>query len=496
MKTQLENFGFKRKSGILLPVSSLPSKYGIGSFGKEAHRFIDFLCDTKQKCWQVLPLNPTSYGDSPYQSPASASLNPYFIDLEILHGLELLTKSELDACKKTARRINYGELFYERYDVLRLAHSRFQADEDYAAFLEKNRAWLDTYALFMALKVHYAYRPWTTWDPQHKSYALAIASADEFSAECDFWRWVQYELDREWSLVRKHAKSKGIMIIGDMPIYVAHDSADVWSNTDGFLLDEDYMPRVVAGCPPDAYSEDGQLWGNPIYDWDGMRRRGFDWWLARIGRAFELYDILRIDHFRGFASYYSIPYGDENAKRGQWIEAPGLDLFRAVRNAYPRAKIIAEDLGLITDDVRELLRRTGFPGMKLLQFAFFEEDGEYLPRNYKDSNCVAYTASHDSDCTRSWADDLSGNTLSIFEKECPIDDGESRTHALVRLAMQSRANLCVTPIQDLLELTNGKGRMNTPSVPYGNWTYRMKFKYDTQDLKNKIVSLTVDSKRA
>ena len=440
-------------------------------------------------------MNPTSYGDSPYQSPASASLNPYFIDLETLHALHLLTDEELKSSKKAARRINYGELFYERYKLLRLVHSRFAGGEDYEAFVEKSRTWLDTYALFMALKVHYDYRPWTVWEPQHKNYKSAIACADEFAAECDFWKWVQYELDREWSLVREHAKRRGIMIIGDMPIYVAHDSADVWSNTESFLLDENYMPRVVAGCPPDAYSEDGQLWGNPIYDWDGMRKSGFAWWLARIGRAFELYDILRIDHFRGFASYYSIPYGDENAKRGQWIEAPGLELFRTVRKTYPRAKIIAEDLGLITDDVRELLRRTGFPGMKLLQFAFFEEDGEYLPRNYKDANCVAYTASHDSDCTKSWAMELCGDTLDIFKRECPHNDGESDTHALVRLAMQSRANLCVTPIQDFLELTNGKGRMNTPSVPYGNWTYRMKASYNTPELRNKIISLTMHSKR-
>ena len=492
---QTKNFGFRRKSGILLPISALPSRYGIGSLGKEAFRFIDFLVAAGQKCWQVLPLNPTSYGDSPYQSPASASGNPYFIDLELLYEAGLLTKEELEASQSSARRIDYGRLFAERFDTLRLAYSRFDTNEDYNSFCEREAQWLIPYARFMALKVHYNYRPWTQWEECHRDFTRAEEACDDISADIGFFTWIQYEFDRQWQAVLNYAHKNGILIIGDMPIYVAHDSADVWCDPMSFLLDENYMPISVAGCPPDAYSEDGQLWGNPLYNWEKMRLDNFGWWLRRIGRAFKLYDILRIDHFRGFASYYSIPYGDENAKRGEWIEAPGLNLFRQVREAYPNARIIAEDLGLITDDVRDLLRRTGFPGMKLLQFAFFEDNNEYLPRTYKSSNCVVYTASHDSDCTRSWAKELDKDTRARFERECPRREGESDTAALVRLAMESRGNLCVTPMQDYLELTNAKGRMNTPSVPYGNWTYRLPHSYAAPELEQKIRQLTANTGR-
>ena len=346
----------------------------------------------------------------------------------------------------------------------------------------------------MALKVKNAYVPWYEWDEDERDYNSAKKLYDTLP-DIGFFTWLQYEFDRQWHSVLDFAHKKGILIIGDMPIYVAHDSADVWCDPKSFLLDDEYMPTTVAGCPPDAYSEDGQLWGNPIYDWERMRNDGFTWWLARIERAFKLYDILRIDHFRGFASYYSIPYGDENAKRGEWIEAPGLRLFRRVREVFPKARIIAEDLGLITDDVRDLLRRTEFPGMKLLQFAFFEDDNEYLPRTYKHSNSVVYTASHDSDCTRSWAKELDAETRARFLRECPAHEGESECAALVRLAMESRSNLCVIPMQDYLEQTNARGRINTPSVPYGNWTYRLSKSYATRELREKILKITDASGR-
>jgi 4-alpha-glucanotransferase len=348
----------------------------------------------------------------------------------------------------------------------------------------------------MALKVKNSYAPWTSWKEDEKVYAKARRMTEELSEEMDFWRFVQYEFFKQWKKLRSYAGKNGIKIIGDMPIYVAHDSMEVWRSPENFLLDEEGYPTVVAGCPPDAYSEDGQLWGNPIYNWEAMELDGFSWWKIRVGAAFKLYDILRIDHFRGFASFYSIPYGDENAKRGEWVAAPGKALFDAIRHEYPNGKIIAEDLGLITDDVRELLAYTGFPGMKLLQFAFYDEDNEYLPRMFTTDNCIAYTASHDSDCTRSWAYELERSAKARFKREIKRKDGESATEALIRAAMESRANLTVIPMQDYLELNNASGRMNTPSKPDGNWAWRLSPRYRTDTLIKKVERMTVLSKRA
>ena len=280
-----------------------------------------------------------------------------------------------------------------------------------------------------------------------------------------------------------------------MPIYVAHDSVDVWRAPEEFLLDEEYNPRLVAGCPPDGFSPDGQLWGNPIYNWERMEKDGFSWWCERVKRSFELYDILRIDHFRGFAGYYTIPFGDKTARGGWWNAAPGIKLFRTVREKFPRAKIIAEDLGHITDDVRELLRDTEFPGMKMLQFGFFNDDNEYLPRMYTTDNCVAYPGSHDADCVKSWVKSLTGDAKARFKKECPHRKGQSRTYDLIELSLSSRANLTVVPMQDYLELENADGRMNTPSVSEGNWTYRLSPRYATPRLKAKIKEVNLRTKR-
>ena len=500
MNTVTKNFGFRRKSGILLPISALPSPYGIGSFGKSAYDFIDFLCETKTKCWQILPLNPTSYGDSPYQSPASVAGNPYFIDPEILFEKGLLTREQLEGCKRNHERIDYGDLFATRYGVLRRAYERFhssggETSPEFRRFAKKNADWLGDYSLFMALKEHYAYASWTTWANEHKNVKLARLLRREFSKECAFFEWVQFEFDSEWRALVDYAHARGIVIIGDMPIYVAHDSMDVWQAPEQFLLDENYAPTFVAGCPPDDFSPDGQLWGNPIYDWARMEREDFSWWVRRIKASFRLYDVLRIDHFRGFAGYYNIPYGDTTAKNGKWDTAPGIKLFKTVKEQFPKAKIIAEDLGFITPDVRELLVSTGFPGMKILQFAFFEDDNEYLPRTYTTDNCVVYTGSHDSDCTRSWCNALRGAVRKRFLRECPKADGKSRTESMIELALTSRANLAVIPIQDYLELTNDKGRMNTPATAEGNWSYRLKKNYKTKKLVEKIKSATVRSRR-
>ena len=501
MKEQLKNFPFRRKSGILMPISSLPCRYGIGSFGKSAYDFIDFLAYTGTRCWQVLPLNPTSYGDSPYQSPASVAGNPYFIDLDILAKKGLLTRNELKENVHDTDRVDYGHLFNNRYTVLRTAHSRFlEYGEDeslaYKAFLKKNAHWLNDYSLFMALKVHYNYSSWTTWTDDHKDVRKARLLSSDFKDESGFWKWIQFEFDNQWQALMLYAHEKGIYVIGDMPIYVAHDSMDVWSAPEQFLLDDEYNPTVVAGCPPDGYSPDGQLWGNPIYNWELMEENRFEWWKGRVKASFRLYDVLRIDHFRGFSGYYSIPYGHTTAREGKWNSAPGIQLFREIKASFPKAKIIAEDLGFITDDVRELLSDSGFPGMKLLQFGFFDDDSEYLPRTYATDNCVVYPGSHDSDCVRSWCRSLEGDVRRRFNRECPHTKGQSRTYDVIELALRSRGNLVVVPMQDYLELTNKQGRMNTPSVADGNWNWRLSPRYNTKKLTDKIKNILIKTKRA
>jgi len=491
----MKNFGFRHKAGVIMPVSSLPSQYGIGSFGKAAHDFIDFLDAAGQTCWQVLPLNPTSYGDSPYQSPASVAGNPYFIDLDILAQKGMLTKDELAEQRDDSKRVNYGRLFEKRYAALRQAFSRFVPDEGYRTFVQKNTAWLEKYSLFMALKVHYGHSPWTLWDEEHRSYSKALTHRVEFEVEMSFWRWCQYEFASQWQAVVEHAHEKGILIIGDMPIYVAHDSMDVWSAPEQFLLDENYDPTVVAGCPPDGFSPDGQLWGNPIYNWPLMEQQGFSWWMDRVGLAFQLYDILRIDHFRGFAGYYNIPYGEATARNGKWDPAPGIALFRTLRETYPDAKIIAEDLGFITEDVRQLMTDTGFPGMKMLHFAFYDEDSENLPRMYESENCVVYSSSHDSDCTYTWQKDLSGEARRRFNRECPRNKEQHRTYDLIEFAFRSIANLAMVPMQDYLNLSNEKGRMNIPATAAGNWAWRISPRYNTAKLRGKILDLTTRTDR-
>ena len=491
----MKNFGFTHKSGILMSVSSLPSEYGIGSFGKEAYQFVDFLSQTGQTCWQILPLNPTSYGDSPYQSPASGAGNPYFIDLPTLAEKGLLTEQELEENRHDTLRVDYGWLFETRYPLLRKAFSRFCPNEEFRTFCEVQSTWLSDYALFMALKVHYGYRPWTTWKAEHKDIEKARVLAGQFREEIEFWRWVQYEFRNQWEKLRTYAHQKGIFIIGDMPIYAAHDSVDVWRAREQFLLDENGEPLVVAGFPPDGFSPDGQLWGNPIYDWERMKKDGFAWWIDRIGASFDLYDILRIDHFIGFENYYAVPWPSKTARGGAWRKAPGKELFAAVKEALPDIKIIAEDLGIVTDEVRELLAFTGFPGMKMLHFAFYEDDSDNLPRRYTSDNWVVYTASHDSDCTVSWGRGLDKETLARFRRECPRKRGQSITAALIAFAMSSRANLAMVPMQDYLELDNETGRMNIPSTSQGNWSWRLPADYATPALKRKISRVTRENNR-
>ena len=493
MRQKLSNFGFTRKSGILMPVSALPGKYGIGSFGAQSFKFIDFLVECGQRCWQVLPLNPTAYGDSPYQSPCSFAGNPYFIDIDLLVRDGLLAKDEAKAEETDAKRIDYRKLFETRIRLLKKAYARFKVNSDFIRFKQKNADWLDDYSLFMSLKEANGYKQWTEWG-DCKFYDYAKLKRAEYAGECEFWKFVQYEFFSQYKAVKKYAKSKGISIIGDMPIYVAYDSVEVWSNPLSFLLDDNLSPKVVAGCPPDAFSDDGQLWGNPIYDWKKMEQEGFSWWKKRAERTFKLYDIIRIDHFRGFAGYYVIPAKDTTAKNGKWEEGVGYPLFEAISDAVPKAKIIAEDLGHITDDVRELLKKTGYPGMKVLQFAFTDSTNEYLPKNYKSENCVVYTGTHDSMPTKAWYESLDDKTQKVFERECPCRFSQTPTNALVSLALGSNANLAIIPLQDYMELGE-ESRINMPSTAQGNWTWRVSGRYATTTLKTKILQLTAKANR-
>ncbi len=490
-----KKFGFSHKSGLLMAVSALPSEYGIGSFGKACFDWLDFLDKTGTKCWQILPLNPTAYGDSPYQSPASFAGNPYFVDLEELYKEGLLTSDELDGEKCKSERIDYGRLFLTRIAVLKKAFSRFVKTVEYVRFCHKNKQWLDDYALFFSIKESYDYAPWSSWADEYRIYKNAIERKNDFEGQMEFWRFVQFKFFTQWKKVRDYARSKGIKIIGDIPIYVAYDSVDVWSNTDEYLLDENLNPTFVAGCPPDGFSPDGQLWGNPIYDYAKMEKNGFKWWCSRIKICASLFDIVRIDHFRGFAGYYSVPYGEKTARNGHWEKGPGGKLFDAINQSVPNAKIIAEDLGFLTDDVRELIAYCGYPGMKILQFAFFDEDSEYLPRLYANKDYVVYTGSHDADCTRTWTENLVGDTLKRFKRECSHIKWLNPTYKMIKLAFDSIAELAVIPLQDWLLLGNEEGRMNTPSVAQGNWVWRAPSDYVSKKLISTIKRFNVRSHR-
>ena len=490
-----KKFGFSHKSGLLMAVSALPSEYGIGSFGKACFDWLDFLDKTGTKCWQILSLNPTAYGDSPYQSPASFAGNPYFVDLEELYKEGLLTSDELDGEKCKSERIDYGRLFLTRIAVLKKAFSRFVKTVEYVRFCHKNKQWLDDYALFFSIKESYDYAPWSSWADEYRIYKNAIERKNDFECQTEFWRFVQFKFFTQWKKVRDYARSKGIKIIGDIPIYVAYDSVDVWSNTDEYLLDENLNPTFVAGCPPDGFSPDGQLWGNPIYDYAKMEKNGFKWWCSRIKICASLFDIVRIDHFRGFAGYYSVPYGEKTARNGHWEKGPGGKLFDAINQSVPNAKIIAEDLGFLTNDVRELIAYCGYPGMKILQFAFFDEDSEYLPRLYANKDYVVYTGSHDADCTRTWTENLDGDTLKRFKRECSHIKGLNPTYKMIKLAFDSIAELAVIPLQDWLLLGNEEGRMNTPSVAQGNWVWCAPSDYASKKLISTIKRFNVRSHR-
>ena len=469
----------KRASGVLLPVFSLPSKYGIGCFSKEAYKFIDQLKEAGQSYWQILPLGPTGYGDSPYQSFSTYAGNPYFIDLKTLVKEGLLTKKECKAYDfgDQETKIDYEKIYYSRFKVLKKAFQRFKPDKEYQEFVKESEGWLEDYSLYMAIKDSKDGASWNVWEDSLKNREpeALVKAKEELKDAIDFYKFQQYEFDRQWKKLHAYANKQGIQIVGDIPIYVAFDSADAWAAPEMFQFDEENNPVAVAGCPPDAFSATGQLWGNPLYNWEYHKKTGYEWWIRRIGYCFKLYDVVRIDHFRGFDEYYAIPYGDETAVNGKWMPGPGMDLFQAVEAKLGRPNIIAEDLGFLTDSVLKMLADSGFPGMKVLQFAFDPSaESAYLPHTYP-KNCVVYTGTHDNDTTRGWYHSESKATRDFAKEYMNVQrmDEDNLAWDFIRVAMGSVADLCITPMQDFLNL-DGEARINMPSTLGGNWAWRMK----------------------
>lgn len=491
-----------RESGILLPVSSLPSRYGIGCFSKEAYEFIDFLAKAGQKKWQVLPLGPTGYGDSPYQSFSTYAGNPYFIDLETLIGWGLLSYEECDSWDfgQDEQYVDYEKMYNSRGKILRLAYSRFQGEgnQEYQDFVADNEDWLQDYGLFMALKDKFGGKGWYLWEEPYRDRhpGTLVRCQEELSEEIGFYCFQQYMFWKQWKNLHHYALEKGIEIIGDVPIYVAFDSADTWAAPELFQFQEKGQLLAVAGCPPDSFSATGQLWGNPLYDWKYHRKTGYAWWIRRVAHCFQWYDVLRIDHFRGFDQYYSIPAQDKTAERGHWEDGPGLELFEVIQEKLGDLKIIAEDLGFLTDSVRELVEKTGFPGMKVLQFAFdSRDDSDYYPHNYE-KNCVVYTGTHDNDTVRGWYEVLDDKDKEVSiqymdNADTPLD----KIHwDFIRMAMASVGNLCIIPLQDYMGLGT-EARINQPSTLGQNWKWRLKQGQLTEKLAHEIYRITDIYKR-
>ncbi len=462
-----------------MPISALPSPFGIGTLGKAAYDFADFLAAAGQKIWQMLPLGPTGYGDSPYSSFSAYAGNPYFVDLETLCREGLLDRAELDAADWGAEsgRVDYGKIYAHRWDVLRKACAVGWERESgsIAAFEAENRAWLPDYALFMALKRRFGMVSWTEWpdeDVRLRRPEALERCRGELAEDVRFFTFVQYEFFRQWNALRAYVHDRGISLIGDLPIYVAMDSADVWAEPYNFQLDERNLPKRVAGVPPDYFSADGQLWGNPLYDWERMARDGYSWWLRRIEGAQRLFDILRIDHFRGFESYWSVPAEEKTARNGRWEPGPGLGLVGLLRDRFRDTPIIAEDLGFMTGEVRQLLRESGFPGMKVLEFAFdSREPSDYLPHNYE-RNCVCYVGTHDNETLEQWFHAAAPEDVAYAGRYLGLNDAEGRCWGVIRGGMSSVADLFVVQMQDLLGL-GAEARMNVPGVPLGNWRWRL-----------------------
>ena len=486
----------KRECGMLLPVASLPSKYGIGAFSKEAYDFVDKLAEAGQQYWQILPLGPTGYGDSPYQSFSAFAGNPYFIDLEKLTEEGLLTKQECEEADfgDDVRDIDYGKLYENRFPLLKKAFLRWKkrqsrlGQDGIRLFLERSLSpETREYCVYMAVKNDFAGKSWEEWDEDIRLRDLMAMKKyrERLEDEILFYEFLQYQFERQWLLLKAYANRKGIRILGDIPIYVAFDGADTWVHPELFQFDEECCPKAVAGCPPDAFSATGQLWGNPLYEWDYHKKTRYEWWRQRMEYSFRLYDTVRVDHFRGFDEYWSIPAGDKTAERGHWEKGPGLELFQAMKDHFGELSIIAEDLGFLTPSVRKLVKDTGFPGMKVLEFAFDDtKDSDYLTHKYPE-NCVVYTGTHDNDTLQGWYGEMDPE-LRQFAMDYM---GNKRTPRgeihwdFIRMALQSKARLAIIPVQDYLGLGSW-ARINEPSTLGKNWRWRMR----AEDLTEEILA--------
>lgn len=476
-----------RSSGILLHITSLPSPYGIGALGREAYRFVHFLSAAGQRYWQVLPLNPTDYGNSPYQSTSVFAGNPYFIDLDFLCKEQLLTKEECEApfWGESPARVDYEAVKASRLPLLRQAYQRFESllpqqpsqQKALRRFLRQNRFWLEDYALYMALKDAFEQQPWSSWPKEirRREPKAVIYYKNILKEAMDFYIFVQFKFYEQWGALKRYANRKGVELIGDIPIYVAPDSADTWAHTPLFQCDRDGRLCAVAGVPPDAFSKTGQMWGNPLYRWDAIKAQGYHWWVQRVYQNSRLFDVMRVDHFRGLESYYSIPAGEPTAKNGHWEKGPGMVFFRAIKNSLGPVQFIAEDLGMLTPAVHRLREKAGFPGMKILQFAFStQEESTYLPHNCQ-RDCVVYTGTHDNNTICGWfhtidpEDKAFASKYLNLPKACPE---QAVSWALVRAAWATPANLAIAQMQDLLSLGE-EARMNTPATVGANWAWRM-----------------------
>ena len=483
-----------RRSGVLMPVSSLPSRFGIGGFSKEAYDFVDFLAASGQSLWQILPLGPTGYGDSPYQSFSTFAGSPYYISLDALIEEGLLTEEECSSVDfgNDTKRVDYEKIYYTRFELLRKAFERANRsdDADYSAFVKENELWLKDYAMYMAVKDSLGGVSWIEWDEEirlRKPKAMKKYEK-ELADDIAFYSYQQYLFSKHWSALKEYANKKGIQIVGDIPIYVAFDSADTWAKPELFQLDQKNVPTAVAGCPPDAFSATGQLWGNPLYRWDYHEETGFAWWMQRLAHCFDIYDIVRIDHFRGFDEYWAVPYGDETAENGEWKPGPGYKLFEVMKKTLGNRAVIAEDLGFLTPSVLKLVKKTGYPGMKILQFAFDATgESDYLPHKYP-NNCVVYTGTHDNDTVNGWLATLNKKDLAFVKKYVNVKRTPELCETLIRTALGSVADTAVIPMQDYLGL-GGEARINTPSTLGGNWEWRMERDACTEELSKHMLEL-------
>ncbi|OQY06982.1 MAG: 4-alpha-glucanotransferase [Fusobacteriia bacterium 4572_132] len=486
----------KRKSGILLHITALYGEYGIGSFGKEAYEFVDFLKKSGQSYWQILPLGITGFGDSPYQSVSAFAGNYFLINLDKLIEEGFLYKSDLENLdfKDDDEFVNYDKVFETRTKLLRKAYDRKFNDvkEDVLNFVESEKNWLKDFALYMAIKKHFLGKPWNEWDEKYRDNdeETLLKFKEENMNEIEFWYFIQYLFFKQWHELKSYANSNGIEIIGDLPIYVAFDSSDVWKNQSEFLLDELKKPKLVSGCPPDSFAPTGQYWGNPIYNWNEMKKNNYKWWIDRMKASTELFDIVRIDHFRGFEAYWEIPSHHETAEFGRWTKGPGNELFKAIENALGKLNIIAEDLGYMTEEFYKFKDETGFPGMNILQFAFDTRDeNNYLPHYYV-KNSICYTGTHDNNTIMGWFND----EASDEEKKHAIEylnltEEEGINFGFIRGCFASVSNTAIIPLQDYLAL-GSEARFNIPSTVGGNWIWRMKREYISEDLARKIYRIT------